>query len=78
MGDYIKIHTPEKWYMVHTSLRALEERFSAEKFMKVHRSYIISLEKIDFIEDNAIYIGNSPVPLADSYRQLLYEKLNLL
>ena len=41
MGDYIKIHTVEKWYMAHTSLRLLEEKLPPEKFMKIHRSYIV-------------------------------------
>jgi DNA-binding LytR/AlgR family response regulator len=78
MGDYIKIHTKDKWNMANTSLRALEERLSPEKFMKVHRSYIVSIDKIEYIEDNVIYINNSPVPLADSYRNALYERLDML
>jgi DNA-binding LytR/AlgR family response regulator len=78
MGDYIKIHTPEKWYMAHTSLRLLEEKLPYEKFMKIHRSYIVALNKIDSIEDNIIHINKSMIPLADSCRQQLLEKLNTI
>jgi DNA-binding LytR/AlgR family response regulator len=78
MGDYIKIHIPEKWYMAHTSLRILEEKLPAEKFMKVHRSYIVALNKIDSIEDNVIHINKNMIPLADSNRQQLFEKLNMI
>jgi DNA-binding LytR/AlgR family response regulator len=78
MGDYIKIHTPEKWYMAHTSLRILEEKLPHEKFMKIHRSYIVALNKIDSIEDNVIHINKSMIPLADSCRQQLLEKLNTI
>jgi two-component system, LytTR family, response regulator len=78
MGDYIKIHTPEKWYMAHTSLRILEEKLPHEKFMKIHRSYIVALNKIDSIEDNIIHINKSMIPLADSCRQQLLEKLNTI
>lgn len=78
MGDYIKIHIPEKWYMAHTSLRILEEKLPAEKFMKIHRSYIVALNKIDSIEDNVIHINKNMIPLADSIRQQLFEKLNMI
>jgi DNA-binding LytR/AlgR family response regulator len=78
MGDYIKIHVPEKWYMAHTSLRQLEEKLSPEKFMKIHRSYIVALNKIDSIEDNVIHINKNTIPLADSCRQLLFEKINTI
>ena len=78
MGDYIKIHTPEKWYMAHTSLRQLEVKLPTEKFMKIHRSYIIALNKIDSIEDNVIHVNNNMIPLADSCRQQLFEKINMI
>ena len=78
MGDYIKIHTPEKWYMAHTTLRQLEVKLPTEKFMKIHRSYIIALNKIDSIEDNVIHVNNNMIPLADSCRQQLFEKINMI
>jgi len=78
MGDYIKIHVPEKWYMAHTSLRLLEDKLPPEKFMKIHRSYIIALNKIDSIEDNVIHINKNMIPLADSCRQQLFEKINMI
>jgi hypothetical protein len=44
----------------------------------VHRSYIVSLSKIDFIQDGAITIGKASVPIADTYRTVLNKRLNLL
>lgn len=78
MGDYIKIHTPDRWHIVHTTLKAVEEKIRSDKLMRVHRSYIISLDKIDSIEDGALNINNTPIPLADSYRRQLMQKLKLL
>lgn len=78
MGDYIKIHTPEKFHIVHTTLKAVEEKVQSEKLMRVHRSYIVSLDKIDSIEDGALNIKDKPIPVAESYRRQLMQKLKLL
>lgn len=78
MGDYIKIHTPTTWHVVHTTLKAVEEKIRSDKLMRVHRSYIISLDKIDSIEDGVLNIMNTPIPVAESYRRQLMQKLRLL
>src|SRR5215469_16340734 len=51
MGDYVKIFTSQKFHIVHATLKSIEEKLSSSKFMRVHRSYIIALNKIDFIEE---------------------------
>jgi DNA-binding LytR/AlgR family response regulator len=77
-GDYVKIYVLEKCYIVHATTKLLEERLSDFKFMRVHRSFIVALDKIDYIEDNILYLNNTPVPLSDSYRGAFLKKLNLL
>ncbi len=78
MGDYIKIHVPGKWYIVKTTLKAAEDKITSPRFMRVHRSYIVALDKIDAIEDGVLTIMNKAVPVGESYRPLLMQKLNLL
>jgi len=78
MGDYIKIHTPGKWHIVHTTLKAVEEKINSNLLMRIHRSYIVSLDKIDSIEDGVVNIMNTPIPIAESYRGSLMQKLKLL
>ncbi|MFT3824261.1 MAG: LytTR family DNA-binding domain-containing protein [Chitinophagaceae bacterium] len=78
MGDYIKIHVSGKWYIVHTTLKAAEEKIASGRFMRVHRSYIVALDKIDAIEDGVLTIMGKPVPVAEGYRAQLMQKLNLL
>ncbi|MFT4093173.1 MAG: LytTR family DNA-binding domain-containing protein [Niabella sp.] len=77
-GDYIKIHTPQKSYVVHGSLKAIEDKLSVQKFMRVHRSYIIAIDKIDYIEDRIVYIHNQPIPISESYKEALLKNLQLL
>lgn len=78
MGDYVKLNTPQKFHAIHTTLKALEEKLPPGKFMRVHRSYIVALDKIESIEDGTIIINKHAIPVADAYRSALNNKLNLL
>lgn len=78
MGDYVKVHTPQKFHVVHSTLKAIEERLPDNKFVRVHRSYIVALNKIDYIQDGIININKTTIPIADTYRSVLNKKLNLL
>lgn len=78
MGDYVKVHTPQKFHVLHATLKSIEEKLPASKFLRVHRSYIVSLNKIDYIQEGMIAIGKASVPVADTYRAALNKRLNLL
>ncbi|MBD0276397.1 MAG: LytTR family DNA-binding domain-containing protein [Bacteroidota bacterium] len=78
MGDYVKVHTPQRFHVLHSTLKAIEEKLSSQKFVRVHRSYIVSLNKIDSIQEGTILIGKASIPIADTYRTALHKKLNLL
>lgn len=77
-GDYVKIMTSEKNYLVHTTLKKIAQKLPAHTFLKVHRSYIINLTKIVDIENNSILIDKNVIPVSRSNRPLLIERLNLL
>jgi DNA-binding LytR/AlgR family response regulator len=78
MGDYVKVHTPQKFHVLHATLKSIEEKLPSSKFLRVHRSYIVSLNKIDYIQEGMIAIGKASVPVADTYRTALNKRLNLL
>ena len=78
MGDYVKVHTGQKFHVLHSTLKAIEEKLPATKFLRVHRSYIVALNKIDYIQDGSIYIGKASVPLAETYKVMLNKRLNML
>jgi DNA-binding LytR/AlgR family response regulator len=78
MGDYVKIRTEAQLHIVHSTLKAVEEKINSGRLMRVHRSYIISLDKIDSIEDGVVNISNTPIPVAESYRSKLIQKIKLL
>ncbi len=78
MGDYVKVHTLQKFHVVHTTLKAIEEKLPDDRFTRVHRSYIVALNKIDYIQEGAIFISKTSIPVADTYRGPLNKKINLL
>lgn len=78
MGDYVKLHTPQKFFAVHATLKSVEERLPEHQFIRVHRSYIVALHKIDTIQDGVIVIGSKSIPVADAYRSQLNRRMNIL
>ena len=78
MGDYVKLHTPQKFFAIHTTLKAVEERLPGSKFVRVHRSYIVALSKIDTIQDGVLVINGKTVPVADASRAALNKRMKLL
>lgn len=78
MGDYVRLYTPQKFYAIHSTLKAVEERLPAGKFLRVHRSYIVAVNKIEIIQEGALIINGKPVPVADAYRSTLNKRLNVL
>lgn len=78
MGDYVKLHTAQKFHAIHTTLKSVEEKLPTSRFMRVHRSYIVALDKIEAIEDGTIAMQHNAIPVADAYRGQLNSRLNLL
>ncbi len=78
LGDYVKIHTPEKSYVLHITLKALESKLPADKFARVHRSHIVQLDNVKNVQDTSIYVGDLFIPLGALYKENFLKKLNLL
>lgn len=78
MGDFVKLHTISRFFAIHSTLKSVEERLPTEKFIRVHRSYIIAINKIDTIQDGVLILNGKPVPVADTYRALLNKKMNII
>jgi two-component system response regulator LytT len=70
LKDYVKVYlkSQEKAILSLTSLKALEEKLPEKRFMRVHRSYIVSLDKINSISRNAIHIGKINITVGEQYR----------
>jgi two-component system response regulator LytT len=77
-GDYILIKTEGSNYTVHTTLKKIEDKLPKSIFLKIHRSYIINVNKIIDIQDSTVLIGKDLIPVSKNNRPILMESINLL
>lgn len=77
MGDYVKFYTREKMFAIHGKMKTAEERLPKDDFIRVHRSYIVSVGKIDTLQDGGIMINGKFIPVADAYRKALNSRMNV-
>jgi len=70
LKDYAKLHieASEKSILSLITLKALEEKLPKGKFMRIHKSFIISLSKVTSVTKNAVYIGKSMFPVSELFR----------
>jgi DNA-binding LytR/AlgR family response regulator len=78
MADYVRIYTPEKRYTVYSSMKGISAKLPDVEFMRVHRSYIVNLNKIDQIEDNTLSVAGNVVPVGVTYQKEMMARLNIL
>ncbi len=77
-GDYVKVKTEEKVYVVYATLKSVEDTLSASEFIRIHRSYIVRIDKIINIDATNLQISKKILPIGSSYRKKLLEKINTL
>lgn len=71
LKDYVKVYVQNipKPVLSLSSLKLLETKLPAEKFMRIHRSFIVNLQKIDTIERSRIVFGKTYIPVGDQYKE---------
>jgi two-component system LytT family response regulator len=69
LKDYIAINTVKEKLITLESLKTLEETLPKNRFVRVHKSYIVAIEKIDSIERNRIFIKDAVIPVGDTYKE---------
>ena len=78
LKDYVKIHVEDEPHPVLSlmSLKSLEEQLPADRFIRVHRSYIVQPAKIRTIVRNSIVFGRERIPISENYRQAFFDFLS--
>jgi len=73
LKDYIKIHlaSSAKPVLTKMTLKAMEEKLPADKFCRIHKSYIVNVDKISVIKRDLVTIGNHEIPVSDFYKENL-------
>ena len=75
LQNYVVIHTKEKKYITYLTFKSVEEYLPAGKFIKTHKSFIVSAEKIESIEGNNIRIGGHDIPISRNLKEEVMETL---
>jgi len=82
LENYVIVNTFSEKYTIHFTMKAIEKQLPLSQFIRVHRSFIINLKKIERIEDNTIIVkidkGNKIVPIGKAYKENFMKYINLM
>ena len=77
LGDYVHIVTTAgQKLVVYSTMRAAEEKFPAQQFVRVHRSFLVNMRHIIAVEDNAVVVGKKHFPIGQTYLRDVLQRLN--
>lgn len=76
LKDYIKIYAGEKPVVTQMSMKTIEEKLPARDFIRVHRSFIVAFNKIDFVQKHMLTLGKKEIPVSEHYREQLFKIIN--
>jgi DNA-binding LytR/AlgR family response regulator len=74
--NYMTVHTEKGKLMALITIKSLEEQLPSKKFLRIHKSYIISLEKITALRGNEVVIGTQKIPVGKNYKEELLKIVN--
>jgi PAS domain S-box-containing protein len=78
MDNYVIIQTNTDQFVIHSTMKDIESKLPSDQFIRVHRSYIVSLDKVGVLDENAVMIGDKTIPIGKSYKDAFMNKLNFL
>lgn len=77
-GDYAIFKTENKGYVVYSTIKNVAQKMNPKKFLKVHRSFVVNLDKITDIEDSSILIAEKIIPVSRQHKKDLMSRIDLL
>ncbi|MEO1416738.1 MAG: LytTR family DNA-binding domain-containing protein [Bacteroidota bacterium] len=77
-GDYVVFRTEKESLIVHSTLKNIESQLDPEKFVKVHRSYIVNLSRIVDIEEGTLVIEDKVIPISRAQRPILMDRIQVI
>lgn len=77
-GDYTVFKTEKKGYVVNSTFKNVEEKLDPNQFVRVHRSYIVNVDKVVDIEENNLLINEQIIPVSRGQKPNLMKRLNML
>jgi DNA-binding LytR/AlgR family response regulator len=79
LADYIMLFTNDgNKYIVHSTMKGFQSKLPSDRFVRIHRSYIINIDKVTSIENLFTVIGGKHIPIGASYKDDFMSRLNML
>ena len=75
MQNYVAVYTFKEKIISLQNIKKFEEQLPKRLFIRVHKSYLVALNKIDSIERSRIYIREAVIPIGDLYREAFFKKI---
>ena len=75
LSDYLKIHTSEKTITTRETISNIETKLPSKRFLRCHRSFIVSIQKIDSFTNEYIEVHKTAIGISRSFRSVVLEKL---
>jgi DNA-binding LytR/AlgR family response regulator len=76
LNNYIVIHTPPNNHIIYLTMKEIEAGLPPEIFIRIHKSYIVNINKVTLMEGNKIMINKLIFPIGSSYKEKLLKKIN--
>jgi DNA-binding LytR/AlgR family response regulator len=79
LKDYVVIHAEDTRFTIHSTMKEIESKLSQQEFLRVHRSYIVRMDKIAAIEYPSLILEDNKknIPIGGSYKEELQKRLNM-
>lgn len=74
-GDYVQVYCTRKKLMVHGTLKSWEEKLTGSQFLKIHRTIIVNLQKVEHIDGNTICMEGHRLPVSEQYKEHILNQL---
>jgi len=75
MKEYLRFHTLSGKVMTISSFKKVEAMLPADQFIRVHKSFMVALDKIDRIENHSVFVHQREIPVGDTFRQAFLERI---
>ena len=77
LKDYVQIYTPDHRYIYKARISNLEEELQEEQFIRIHKSYLVPLSKIESVSPTELSIAGKEIPIGRTYRQVVMKRLGI-
>lgn len=76
LNNYIVIHTPQNKHIIYLTMKEMEAGLKADAFIRIHKSFIVNINKVTVMEGNKITVDKTTLPIGSSFKEKLLKKVN--